>query len=1137
MKDPIASRRLWHVALRDADLRGDRGIAIDGVSLDETEAESAEVKSGQVESAEAVARRPWPRLSDQQRLAVVLQGVALLAHLDHAGCRLGDGTLERAWRSAFLVAGDQLRVSDVRAGRSVDPPHHLALRLLRLIFGAVDGEITGKGPPRKAARSLLSRWRQQLYVIQPDVLVMQVLDTAPSLWNPSADAARQALVGEHWHESGDRQVDAGELWVVGPGRARQRFLKAAPSRGALLDLLASQSARDVWDGFTPELDPWRLYRSGRYRRAAAVWRRRGTQRGSEALAFARALLESGRGSEALGLVKGRKDPDALLVRFLAQMDLGEKTSAKKTLHHIEKVEYPDRQLVRLGEMAIRLYASRGDRADDIRRWVARLLEVSDEKARLGGLIVAASAAWDRQEDAAMAEYLEQARPALDDPDVEWRWHHAEALRCYSLGLAPEARSHVEKAFLLGRRRLGRQKAARLWNDVGVMRLLCDDIAGAEKACRHGVRLLIDCDGTILDTLALHNLASLGIRRGRLENVEQHLESTLAENRRTNNTRAAVCDLELLTRFELARGRPEAALLRRAEVGPDVHPSIANRRIFAALAGRAHGWLGRQGRAAANLEEAGEKGLEALDQEERAAAWALAGDLDRACRLADHTPWEPIFRSIASDVPVKDEEWARLDTLEPYRAARLLHDVERLRPGTAPAARTRRAAELLRRIGAPAMAEVLDRSSSAAWLALRRFLAAPAGTQRLRELFEDAGYTGIALSIENGRGPRPLIEGPGGPARLEESRSGRKLVLEAPFIDETQKTFFSLIVREVLAGEQESEQESAEQERAAGHHSPYLVDGIVGESEVLRQVMDRLDRFADSESTILILGESGTGKELAARRVHRLSRRAAGPFLAVNCAAFSESVIQSELFGHTRGAFTGADRDRKGIFEAAHSGTVFLDEIGDLPLEVQGILLRVLQEKEVRRVGDTMARRVDTRVVAATHQGLERMVEEGTFRRDLFFRLNAGTVALPPLRDRGRDVVQIARHFLKKAVNKIVNRAASARNARGRDIVLGKTAEHALVRHPWPGNIRELINRLEVALALCDGNTIEEEHLELPRAEARLSKRDFKYEVEQLQRQMIVEALAENGGNQSQAAISIGLTRQAFSYHVQKFKLR
>lgn len=1086
MNDSVAGSRLWHVALQE-DVGG--GIPLEGPD----------------------ASLPAPHLKDQQRLAVVLQGAALLAHLEHAGWRLGDGTLEHAWRSASLVNGDQLRVGDVRPGRFIDPPHHLTLRLLRRLFGATDGEITSRGAPRKAARSLLDRWRQQLYAIQPDVMVTQILDSAPFLWQPSAAAARRALAAEH------RRGDERRLWVVGPGRARGRLLRAAPSRQALLELLASDEAQDVWDGFTPELDPWRLYHSGRFRRAAAVWRRRRRGlRGSEALAFARALLASGRGQEALETVKRRKGGDALLVRFFAQMELGDRTAAKKTLHALEGAELSDRQLVRLAEMAIRLYASRGDRPDEVRKWIDRVLAVRDEKARLGGLIVAASASWDLEDAAAMDGYLEQARPAFDDPDLVWRWYHAEALRCYGLGLGPEARANVEKAFVLARRRLGHSHAARLWNDVGVMRLFCGDVAGAEKACRHGVRLLIGCDGKTVDTLGLHNLASLGIRRGRLDSVEQQLESSLAENRRANNARAVVCDLELLTRFELARGRPEAALLRRAEVGEHVDPSIAKVKIFAALVGRAYGWLGEKGRAAASLEEAGDDGLESLDPEERAAAWALAGDLDEACRQVDQTPWAPLFRSLAAGVPPRDEEWAPLDTLEPYRAARLLHDVERLRPGTAPAARMRSGAELLRAVGAPAMAEILDRGSFEAWLALRRYAAAPPGAERLKNLFDEAGYPGVRLLIENGLGQRLLVDGAGGPARLEEPKSGRTLVLEAPFIDEAQKAFFSLIARELLAGPDEGAVEGPSPERT----SAQLGDGIIGESPALHRAIERLDLLADGETTILILGESGTGKELVARRAHRLSRRADGPFLAVNCAAFSESLIQSELFGHKRGAFTGADRDRKGIFEAAHSGTVFLDEIGDLPLRVQGILLRVLQEKEVRPVGRSTPRKVDTRVVAATHQGLAEMVENGTFRRDLYFRLKAGTVELPPLRDRGQDVALIARAVLKKI----------------RGSALSKAAENALVHHTWPGNVRELVNMIEVAAAMAGGGTIERHHLDLPEITEKPAKRDFKYEVEQFQKRLIVESLEESGGNQSRAAASIGLTRQAYSYHVRKFRL-
>ncbi|MEM8996380.1 MAG: sigma 54-interacting transcriptional regulator, partial [Acidobacteriota bacterium] len=1047
-------RRLWHIAL-EGDGRG--------VSIDDT----------------AKGAGPARRLTDQQRMAVVMQGVALLAHLEHCKLQLADGTVERAWHGATLVDGFELRVDDVRPGRAVDAPHAMALALLRRIFGVQGDDISSRGAARKAARELLGHWRQELFRIQPDLLVTQVLDAAPFLWQPAFGPARRALAAEHL-QGEDRR-----LWVAGPGRGRSRFLGKARHRDELLSQLSGPEAQAIWDGFTRDLDPWRLYRQGRFRRAAAVWRRRRGLRGSEAVAFARALMATGRSAQALAVMKKRRDTESLLTRFLIQMELGDRNAAKKTLHLLDDAELSERQLVRLAEMAVRLYAARGDRGRDVRAWIAKVLAVSDDKARLAGLIVAASAAWDLGEKATMARYLEQARPALEHPELAWRWHHAEGLRLYSDGDGPGAREHVETALKLSRRQLGKSEAARLWNDVGVMRLLDEDLAGAEKACGNVVRLMMALDGAQRSTLALHNLASLKIRRGRLRGVEEALERSLAENRRNENPRAVVCDLELQARFELARGRPRAALQRCAAAG-DADPTIARTEVFAAIEGRARGWLGHKERAAACLESAGEDGLRSLDPEERAAAWAIAGRYDRALEEIGDSPWRPLFTALAAAKVPPEEAWAPLDDVEPLRAARLAHDVELLRPGSVPAARARSAAEWLRRLGATKMAEVIDRRSLEPWIAVKKWAEA-SDPERDARLLADAGYPDARVLSRTERAEHVIADGAGGPATLtypadaDDDASDPSLILQAPYVDEIQSALLALIAgARTAVGKAGSP--GAPWSQVGGHQ---LGDGIVGECPELLDALDRLDRLARSDLAILILGESGTGKELIARRVHRQSPRSSDPFLAVNCAAFSESLIQSELFGHVRGAFTGAEKDRAGLFESARSGTVFLDEIGDLPLKVQGHLLRVLQEGEVRRVGESVPRKVNARVVAATHQGLERMVDDGTFRRDLFYRLKVAKVELPPLRDRGRDVLLIARSVAHKS----------------RSGPLSKDAERALMAYRWPGNIRELVNTVEVGAALAEGGTIEKHHLELPDSHQKTLMCDYQFEVQAFQKKL------------------------------------
>ena len=287
--------------------------------------------------------------------------------------------------------------------------------------------------------------------------------------------------------------------------------------------------------------------------------------------------------------------------------------------------------------------------------------------------------------------------------------------------------------------------------------------------------------------------------------------------------------------------------------------------------------------------------------------------------------------------------------------------------------------------------------------------------------------------------------------------------------------------------------------------------MLGESPELKSALDRLELLAPSDLAILIQGETGTGKELAARRIHRLSPRAQLPFLAVNCAALPESLLLSDLFGHVKGSFTGADRDRAGIFEASRGGTVFLDEIGDLPLPAQGKLLRVLQEREVRRLGESMPRSVDVRIVAATHRNLSSMVRDGEFRRDLFYRLKVGSVVLPPLRQRGGDVLLLGEYFVVRE-----------------GYQLSSDARRRLRSYPWPGNVRELRNTLEVAKALSDDYVIRPEHLELPESESG-SMVGYHQQVREFRRDLVREALRASGGNRSEAARNLGLSRQALSY--------
>jgi DNA-binding NtrC family response regulator len=244
--------------------------------------------------------------------------------------------------------------------------------------------------------------------------------------------------------------------------------------------------------------------------------------------------------------------------------------------------------------------------------------------------------------------------------------------------------------------------------------------------------------------------------------------------------------------------------------------------------------------------------------------------------------------------------------------------------------------------------------------------------------------------------------------------------------------------------------------------------MVGRCATMRAVNERITRVAPTDATVLILGESGTGKELVARALHEQSPRRDGPMVTVNCAAIPNDLIESELFGHEKGAFTGAVEARVGMVESANGGVLFLDEVGELPLAVQARLLRVLQEGLIRRVGASRESKVDVRLVAATHRDLAQSVRQGRFRDDLFFRLRVMEIYLPPLRERGNDRQLLADFLLAKACRRL-NRHL---------LTLDESARAAILEHHWPGNVREMENAIERAVILCDGNAVGSEHLAL-----------------------------------------------------------
>ena len=309
-------------------------------------------------------------------------------------------------------------------------------------------------------------------------------------------------------------------------------------------------------------------------------------------------------------------------------------------------------------------------------------------------------------------------------------------------------------------------------------------------------------------------------------------------------------------------------------------------------------------------------------------------------------------------------------------------------------------------------------------------------------------------------------------------------------------------------------------------SRYRLAGLETSNARMQEAINMAARAAASRATILIHGESGTGKELLARAIHYASPRSRAPLVAVNVAALAETLIESELFGHERGAFTGADREHRGRFELADGGTLFLDEIGDLPRGVQVKLLRVLQEQTFERLGGTRQLKVDVRLVAATHRDLDAMVRSGEFREDLFFRLNVVAITLPPLRERREDVPLLVDHFLRRFADE------------GKPRGISREAMDLLLKHDYPGNVRELENLIHRAVVLARGDTITRADLPLHlgglKPEAKVDTGGFAERVMAFEKTLIDEALEKAGGVQTRAAAALGMSERHLRYRLKKF---
>mgnify|MGYP001206221097 CR=1 FL=1 len=356
--------------------------------------------------------------------------------------------------------------------------------------------------------------------------------------------------------------------------------------------------------------------------------------------------------------------------------------------------------------------------------------------------------------------------------------------------------------------------------------------------------------------------------------------------------------------------------------------------------------------------------------------------------------------------------------------------------------------------------------------------------------------------------------------VEAMRLGAYDFVKKPFEDNQQ-------VREVVsrALAQRAQMTAADRRHAKSE--------ILGNSPPIRHVLDVVERVAPTDTTVLVLGESGTGKELLARAVHYCSHRATGPFLSVNCGAFPENLLESELFGHVKGAFSGAVQDKKGLLEVCDQGTFFLDEIGELGIDTQVKLLRVLEDRALLPVGGTTPRRVDVRFICATNKDLEKQVQKGRFRADLYYRINVVPIRLPALRERMKDVPLLAAHFLAK-YSRLQGKVFRE---------IGLDVQQALLGYDWPGNVRELENTIQRAVTLARGDTLQVEHLLLgprqasgPQVELPPEGVDLERLLSDLERGYLNAALEQTKGNVTQAARLLGISFRAMRYKLKKYEL-
>jgi two-component system response regulator AtoC len=855
-------------------------------------------------------------------------------------------------------------------------------------------------------------------------------------------------------------------------------------------LEALEAERDL-SGGRPEEAGERLSRLASWPAASPAERRLAGLRHAEVLASLGRVAESGRRAAAWRRAFPDAPPDETIRALRLEAGaLGREGRHESALELLEEADragtaLPLSEGIETALVRARICSLAGrfaDEADTYARFRPSVLELRDEALTARFLSQEALGLADRRQFAASIARLEEALAVLvDEPaqraalliDLAGTLYHAgRPARC--LALLEEA---VVAAAAAGREDLGRTaRSNRLEllinrGDFEEAAREAEDLVERARRERDDLRLLV----------ALHHRSRLALKRG-------HLSAAARDNEDARS-------LALARRDRLETG----------ELWLEEGDRLA---LEGAVAQAREAW-----------EQAAADPPDRCDSSSRAAerlaelAWGEAGPPPEAA-----AGLEKSFAEDEYGAAEKTARWRVLFSARPVPSPELCARAEavlRARGGEALADRVFGPTEASADLPTARLRTLRD--------AVARALAGEPGEGE--RALAAVGFTGLALYDEEGRELLRLGR-PAGDAesrRLEGGAVAYRLEL-SPARPESVVSAVALLLETLLY-------RAAPPAAPTGFAEGWGRFGIVTADPAMEEPYRRLVRFAPQPVTVLILGESGSGKEAVARAVHGLSPRSAGPFVAVNVAAIPAALLESDLFGHARGAFTGAERDRPGLLEEAARGTIFLDEVGDLPLPLQAKLLRALQEREIRRVGENRARPLDVRVVSATSRDLEKEVEAGRFREDLFYRIHVAVIQLPPLSRRGRDVGVLARHFLRRYAREY-----------GRGLLdLAPEALAALSTHAWPGNVRELQNAMAQAAALADSDSLVGLH-HLPETVRREKRpaapatQDYRSRMDAHRRGLITEALERAGGNRSRAARDLGLSRQALLYLIRELNV-